>query len=89
MDDPLRPADAGVEADCFDSAIQLRLAASILTRRVERNGGSAVGGLFGAEDSFDTDVDQGEYLDPELWDPDEDETLPEMAIIHENIFGGL
>lgn len=88
MDDPLRGASASVEEDCFDSALQLRLAASLVSRLVERNGGSAAADLFWNEDTFDNDHDQDEYLDAELWDPDS-ETVPEMAAIMENISGGL
>ena len=41
---------------------------------------------FWDHNSFETELDQDEYLDPELWDPDED-PVPDMAAeINENIF---
>lgn len=74
----------GEEEDFFASAIQLRLAASVVNRIIERNGGCAAG--FLDDDSVDEEVDQEEYLDPELWDPDAD-PVPDMAAeIAENIF---
>lgn len=76
--------DAGEEDDLIASAIQLRLAASVVNRLIERNGGCAAG--FLDDDSVDEEVDQEEYLDPELWDPDAD-PVPDMAAeIAENIF---
>lgn len=67
IDGPKKVADASVEGDGFDSALQLRLAASLVSRLVERNGGSsAAADLFWDEDSFDTERDQEEYLDLEL-----------------------
>ena len=80
---------AGEEEDVLGSALQLQLAASVITSLAKRNGGCGAANVFWEEDSVDSDLDQGEYLDPELWDPDEEETVPEMAIINENIFGGL
>lgn len=76
--------DAGEEDDLIASAIQLRLAASVVNRLIERNGGCAAG--FLDDDSVDEEVDQEEYVDPEFWDPDED-PVPDMAAeIAENIF---
>jgi hypothetical protein len=67
------------------STLQLRLAASIVDRLIERNGGSEVADSFWDDDVFDS-LDEGdEYLDPELWDPHE-ETLPEALEIDWNIF---
>jgi len=79
-----RDRDVGGEDDLIASAIQLRLALSVVNRLIERNGGCAAGFLDDA--SLDTEVDQDEYLDPELWDPDAD-PVPDMADeIAENIF---
>lgn len=76
--------DAGGEDDLIASAIQLRLALSVVNGLIERNGGCAAG--FWDDDLFDTEQDQDEYLDPELWDPDAD-PVPDMAAeIAENIF---
>jgi hypothetical protein len=76
---------AGEEEDHFDTGLQLRLAASALNRRLQRNGGcDAAQAFWGDEEELDSE----EYVDPEFWDPDY-ETLPEMALINENIFGGL
>lgn len=89
MEDSRRQfAHRGEEDDLCTSPIQLRLAASVLGRVVEQNGGCAAGSEFWEEDSLDIELDQEQYSDPESWDPDY-ETLPEMAIINENIFGGL
>lgn len=78
--------ELGEEEDCFVSALQLRLAASVVNRVIERNGGCDAADGFWDDDSLDTEVDQVEYLDPELWDPDFD-TVPDMAAqINENIF---
>jgi hypothetical protein len=85
MDDPLRNPSARDPEDCFDSPLQLRLAASVLTTRVERNGGGDAAGVFWGDE---TEPDREEYVDPEFWDPDY-ETLPEMDLIDENISGGL
>jgi hypothetical protein len=41
--------------------------------------------VFWDEDAFDSLEDGEEYVDPELWDPDE-ETLPEMKEIEWNIY---
>ena len=76
----------GEEEDFWGSALQLRLAVSALNRRVERNGGCGAVDVFFDEDSVDAELDQDEYLDPELWDPDAD-PVPDMAAeIAENIF---
>jgi hypothetical protein len=87
----MAPIDSGREIrnvgegdDLVATSLQHRLAASVVNRLIERNGGCAAG--FWDEDSFDTEQDQDEYLDPELWDPDED-PVPDMADeISENIF---
>lgn len=84
MDCGRKVREAGEEEECFVSALQLRLAASLLNRQIERNGGCAAD--FLDDDSLDTQVEQDEYLDPELWDPDAD-PVPDMAAeINENIF---
>ncbi len=78
--------NAGKEEDCFVSALQLRLAARVVNRLIERNGGCDAADGFWDDGSLDTEVDQDEYLDPELWDPEE-EPVPDMAgEINENIF---
>jgi hypothetical protein len=84
MDSRRYVASVGEEDDFFTSALQLRLAASIVSRLVERNGGSDAGDVFFNDDSNGEELDREEYVDPEMWDPDE-ETLPEMDIILENI----
>ena len=84
-DDQLKTPGIRVAEDCVDSALQLRLAASVLNRRVDGNGGGDAAGVFWDDDS---ERDPDEYLDPEFWDPDY-ETLPEMDLIDENISGGL
>lgn len=76
----------GEREDLLESALQLRLAASVVNRLVERNGGCGAAVVFFDEDSLDAELDQDEYLDPELWDPDAD-PVPDMAAeIAENIF---
>jgi hypothetical protein len=67
------------------SALQLQLAAGIVERLVERNGGSEIANVFWDDDAFDSLEDGDEYLDPELWDPDE-EILPEAKEIEWNIY---
>jgi len=87
MDDSERTIDITREEDDFDIyPLQLRLAASILKRVAERNGGCGAAEVFFDDDSDDEVLDREEYLDPELWDPEGVETLPEMDIIYENIF---
>jgi hypothetical protein len=77
--------DTREEEDLPASTLQLRLAASIVDRLIERNGGREVADSFWDDDVFDS-LDEGEYLDPELWDPDE-ETLPEADEVDWNMFG--
>ena len=67
------------------SALQLRLAAGIVEKVIERNGGSAAGNVFWDEDALDSAEDVEEYVDPEFWDP-EHETLPEEKEIEWNIY---
>lgn len=76
--------DAREEEDFSSSTLQLRLAASIVDRLIERNGGRDVADRFWDDDSFDSLHERGEYLDAEFLDPDE-ETLPEMNEINWNI----
>jgi len=77
--------DTREEEDLPASTLQLRLAASIIGRLIERNGGREVADHFWDDDAFDS-LDEGdEYLDPELGDPDE-ETLPEAHEIDWNTF---
>lgn len=68
------------------SALQLRLAAGIVEKLVERNGGSDVTNVFWDDDAFESLEDGDEYVDPELWDPDGDEILPEVKEIEWNIY---
>jgi hypothetical protein len=78
--------DVTEEDACPPSALQLRLAAGILEKLIERNGGSEVVNVFWDSDAFEPPEDQDEYVDPELWDPDSDEVLPEMEEIEWNIY---
>ena len=71
--------------DLSTSTLQLQLAASIIGKLIERNGGRDVADAFWEDDTFEALDDGDEYLEPELWDPDE-ETLPEMDIINWNIY---
>ena len=66
------------------SPFQLRLAAGIVRRLIERNGGSDAAERF-LEDVLDSMDDSKEYRDPELGESDE-ETLPEARDIEWNIF---
>lgn len=75
--------DSGEEEDIPASRFQLELAASIVARLIERNGGRGAANAFWDDDSFDPEGN-AEYVDPEFWDPDE-ETLPEMNEINWNI----
>lgn len=84
MDSGRKARETGEEEECFVSALQLRLAASLLNRQIEQNGGCAAD--FLDEDSLDTEVEQDDYLDPELWDPDADPEPDMAAEIAENIF---
>ena len=68
-----------------DSRIQLQLAASIIHSLIEQNAGRDVADEFWEDNSIDSLMDEGEYLDPDLSDPD-DETLPEMNEINWNIY---
>jgi hypothetical protein len=86
IDSERKIRNAGEEDDCFASAFQLRLAASVVDTLIERTGGCGAADGFWDHNSFETELDQDEYLDPELWDPDED-PVPDMAAeINENIF---
>jgi hypothetical protein len=67
------------------SNLGIQLAASIVDRLIERNAGRVVADAFWDDDTFEALDGGDEYLDPELWDPDE-ETLPEMDIINWNIY---
>jgi len=86
MDDtgPEKP-DTGEEEDLPPSTLQLRLAASIIGRLIERNGGREVADQFWDDHAFDSLDEDDEYRDPELGDPDE-ETLPEAKEIDWNMF---
>lgn len=75
-----------LEKDIFASALQLRLAAGIVSRLIGRNGGGGEATEFWNEESFEAELDQNEYQDPELWDPDEDPVTDMAAEINENIF---
>ncbi len=73
------------EKDFPASTLQLRLAASIVDTLIERNGGRDVAEEFWNDSSFDSLNDEGEYLDADLWDPDE-EILPENEEINWNLY---
>ena len=73
------------EDDLSASSLQLKLAANIVDHLAERNGGRDLADAFWDDDTFDSLDGEGEYLDPKLWDPDE-ETLPEMDDINWNIY---
>jgi len=73
------------ENDVRASKLQLDLAASIVGRLIERNGGRDAADRFWDDDSFEAIEDAGPGLDLDLSDPKE-ETLPEMAYIRHNIF---
>lgn len=85
MDAPVRTPVVSDPEDDFGSALQLRLAASLLGRRIERNGGGETAAKFWDDEA---EFDHEYYVDPELWDPGS-ETVPEMDVITENINGGL
>ncbi len=70
----------GREENSTALEFQLELAASVITRIVERNAGSGVAGAFWDDDSFN---DGEPSLDVEFYDPDE-ESLPEMDDIRHN-----
>lgn len=78
--------EVGAEHECPTSALQLQLAASIINAVIERNGGSEIAHVFWDDDAFDSLEDGEEYVDPELWDPDGDEVLPEAKEIEWNIY---
>lgn len=87
--DNLQPEmfDARKEDDASPaSALQLKLAAGILEKLIEGNGGSAVTNVFWDDDAFDSLEDGEEYVDPELWDPDGEEVLPEAKEIEWNLY---
>lgn len=75
----------GTREEKYFSALQLQLAASIVDGLIERNGGRDVAIASWDDDAFDSLDVGGEYLDPELWDPDE-ETVPEILDIYHNIY---
>lgn len=62
--------------------LELRLAAGIVDRIIEANGGREVADAFWEDESFDVLDDTDPDL--EFGDPDE-ETLPEMDLIMHNI----
>ena len=77
---------ASEEEDFSTSTLQLKLAAGIIGGLIERNGGREAADAFWDDDAFDSLNEGKEYMDPELWDPDEEETLPEMDIINWNLY---
>lgn len=77
--------DAREEDASPTSALQLQLAAGIVEKLIERNAGSEIANVFWDDDAFDSLEDGDEYVDPELWDPDE-EVLPEAKEIEWNIY---
>ena len=81
-----KSTDAREEENAFPtSALQLQLAAAIVEKLIQRNGGSKIANVFWDDDTFDSLEDGDEYVDPELWDPHE-EVLPEAKEIEWNIF---
>jgi len=76
--------DSREEETVTSPALQLRLAAGIVGRLIERNGGSDAAERF-LEDVLESLDDGKEYRDPELGESDE-ETLPEARDIEWNIF---
>jgi hypothetical protein len=82
---PPEVPDAKEEDASPTSALQLQLAAFIVKKLIERNGGSEFANVFWDDDAFDSLEDGDEYVDPELWDLDE-EVLPEMKEIEWNIY---
>ena len=77
--------DAREEDASPTSSFQLKLARSIVERLIERNGGSEIATVFWDDDAFDSLDDGEEYVDAELWDPDQ-ELLPEIKEIEWNIY---
>jgi hypothetical protein len=73
------------EEESPTSMLQLQLAAGIVEKLVEQNGGRDIANVFWDDDALDSLEDGDEYVDPELWDPEE-ETLPEMKEIEWNIY---
>jgi hypothetical protein len=73
------------EDACSTSALELQLAASIINAVVKLNGGSEIPNVFWDDDAFGSLEEGDEYIDPELWDPDE-EVLPEAKEIEWNIY---
>ena len=72
------------EEDLPAFTLQLQLAASIVDALIERNGGRDVADEFWNDNSFNSLDDEGDYLDADLWDPDE-EKLPEDNEIYWNL----
>lgn len=68
-----------------DSTLQLELAASVITKIVERNAGPGAAEAFWDDDSFEFPDGAEPDLDPDCRNSDE-ETLPEMSVINHNIF---
>ena len=77
--------EAREEGELFASKIQLQLATAAVDRIIERNGGRRRADAFWHDGGFGPIDDEEEYVDPELWNPDE-ETVPEMAEIYWNIY---
>ncbi|MFP5237666.1 MAG: hypothetical protein ACLGSD_17360 [Acidobacteriota bacterium] len=75
--------NSGEEEGDLSGPFELELAASIVGRVIERNGGST--DVFWDEDSFDSPEVNAEDLDPDLGDPDV-EMLPEQDEIEWNIY---
>ena len=71
--------------DLSTSSFELKLAASVISRVVKRNGNCEAADLFWEDDALDSLEEKREYQDPELWDPDE-ETLPEAKEIEWNLY---
>ena len=86
IDEP-RPGNQKGEKECVpaDSSLQLRLAAIVIDKIIERNGGRAAADAFWDDDSFDFSDEMELDADLELRDSEE-ETVPEMDEINHNIF---
>ena len=82
---PAETPHAKAEDASPTSALQLQLAAGIVEKLIERNGGSEIGNVFWDDDAIDSLKDRDDYEDPEFWDPDQ-EVLPEMKEIEWNIY---
>jgi ABC-type sulfate transport system substrate-binding protein len=86
IDEP-QPGDRNTEKECVSavSALQIQLAAIVIDKIIEKNGGRAAADAFWDDDSFDFSDEMELDADLELRDSEE-ETVPEMDEINHNIF---